>query len=163
MARALELALHTVAARPLSTDDAERLQALLVRCRAYFRQADGRVPGKHAALERLSDALGDEHARLFGFTAPGDPGLCGILELRLHEPQPREVTIVLLLLAPEVRRQGLGREIVEGVAQMLAAAGYRSMHLGVQGHEAAARAFWSGLGFLPEGRERGVTRYVRPL
>jgi GNAT superfamily N-acetyltransferase len=163
MGEPLELSLHSLSAKPLSADDAPELQKLLSRCRAYFKAADGHPVGKHAALERIADVLGEEHARLFGFTQGEERELCGLLELRLNEPHQAEATVVLLLLAPSCRGRGLGREIVEGTAEALARAKFRSLHLGVQAHEREVHAFWVALGFSPGGRADGVTHYLRAL
>ena len=155
-------ALRAAGLRPLELADATGLQALLERCASYFRAAEGAPPAKHAALERLSDALGDPRTRLFGVA--GNPGaLRGILQLQLHEPSPDEVTVVLLLLEPAARRRGLGRELVGSVLGALAGAGARSAHLGVQDHEDGAAEFWRAMGFVEDGREEGVTRMVRAL
>ncbi|MBS2027275.1 MAG: GNAT family N-acetyltransferase [Deltaproteobacteria bacterium] len=157
----LALTLRTATARPLAGDDAAILQALLVRSAAYFRGADGRAPSKHAALERISDALGDAQVALIGLFR--GESLVGFLELRLDEPREHDATIVLLLLEPAERRKGLGREVVEALVSSLSKAGTRAIHLGVQDHEHGARAFWEAQGFVDDGRDEGVTRFVRKL
>jgi GNAT superfamily N-acetyltransferase len=163
MPASLQLELATLTARTLDFADAPALQRLLRRCDDYFRAADGRAPSKHAALERIADAQGDDRARLWGFTAPGGAELLGLLELRLDEPGPEQATVVLLLLDPAARGRGHGRAIVEGLERALSEAGVAELHLGVQDHETVAHAFWSSLGFAPEGRARGVTRYALRL
>ena len=157
----LALTLRTATARPLTVDDAAILQALLVRSAAYFRGAHGRAPDKHAALERIADALGDTQVALLGLFR--GEALVGYLELRQGEPREHDATIVLLVLEPAERRKGLGREVVEALASSLAATGTRALHLGVQDHEHGARAFWLAQSFVEDGRDEGVTRFVRTL
>ena len=157
----LTLPLRTARARPLTVDDAAMLQALLMRCAAYFRGADGRAPGKHAAIERIADALGDAQVKLSGIFR--EDALVGFMELRLDEPRAHEATIVLLLIDPAERRKGLGREIVESLATSLAKSKLRAINLGVQDHERGACEFWMAQGFVEEGRDAGVTRLVRLL
>lgn len=156
----LALALRTAQARPLDLPDAPALQALLARCADYFRAADGVAPGKNAALERISEALGDAQLRLFGIF---QRELVGLLELRLDEPSDRDATIVLLLVDPAQRRSGLGREVVEACCAALGLEGFEALHLGVQDHEHGAHTFWTSLGFEPASTEPGITNYVRAL
>jgi len=112
-------------------------------------------------MERLAEAAGDDAAMLWG--AWRQDQLVGLLEVRLHEPGPREITVVLLLVDPAARRAGLGRSLIDALVEPLDPERWRALCLGVQDPQKIAHAFWLALGFVPHGREAGVTRYVRAL
>ncbi len=68
---------------------------------------------------------------------------------------------MLLLLAPGQRRRGLGREVVEGLAEAVRGE-VDALCLGVE-DDGDAGPFWESVGFDVEGREPGVTNYRRSL
>ncbi len=71
-----------------------------------------------------------------------------------------EAEVLTLAVRPAVRRQGLGRALLEAVAAELAARGVRTLRLEVAEDNAAARALYAASGFRTAGRRRGY--YARP-
>ena len=63
-------------------------------------------------------------------------------------------------MAPDVRRGGIGRALVQAVISALAARGVRQIYLEVRESNAGARAMYGALGFQEVGRRRGY--YRRP-
>ena len=85
--------------------------------------------------------------------------------LDLVEGYPRERTLFLgfLFLAPGLRRQGAGREIVDAVLQAAGDAGMDSVRLACLPDNLTGHAFWRAMGFgdLREGRRQGNDTPVR--
>ena len=69
-----------------------------------------------------------------------------------------EAEIADLAVAPEARRQGIGRALLEGSVAELRAAGVRTVYLEVRESNRAARALYDAHGFESVGRRR---RYYR--
>lgn len=155
----MQLHVRGLEVRPLGLADEAPLQRLLTQCADYFREAEGRAPAPHAALERIADAAGDPEAALLGLFAPSQ--LAGLLQLR--RPGDGTLAVVLLLLAPEARGAGLGRKVTEALVEAARAEGLRALTLGVQDHEHQAHAFWSAMGFVASEHADGVTDYARVL
>ena len=72
-----------------------------------------------------------------------------------------EGEILNLGVAPERRRQGIGRALVEGVLAILAVQGVRAVYLEVRESNSAARQLYSSLGFREVGRRADY--YLRPV
>jgi ribosomal-protein-alanine N-acetyltransferase len=69
----------------------------------------------------------------------------------LIEPD-RTGHVVVLGVAPEWRRQGIGRALMAEVEEAFAARGIRTMHLEVRTTNNAARALYEQIGFAIAGR-----------
>ncbi|MFZ5653569.1 MAG: ribosomal protein S18-alanine N-acetyltransferase [Pseudomonadota bacterium] len=97
---------------------------------------------------RVRDSL-DRH-RIVVALAPHGARIIGCAALRQVLD---EAELLNVLVAPEYRRRGLGRALVEAGAA--AVAGARWLHLEVRAGNAAARALYGGLGFERVGIRRG--------
>lgn len=95
---------------------------------------------------RVRDSL-DRHRVL---VAPDGARIIGCAALRQVLD---EAELLNLLVAPEYRRRGLGRALVQAGAA--AVAGARWLHLEVRAGNAAARALYGGMGFERVGIRRG--------
>ena len=69
-----------------------------------------------------------------------------------------EAEIADLAVAPEARRQGIGRALLAGVLSELKAAGVRAVYLEVRESNGAARTLYESYGFASVGRRRGYYR-----
>jgi ribosomal-protein-alanine N-acetyltransferase len=65
-----------------------------------------------------------------------------------------EAEILTLAVLPASRRRGVARALVTAAASLAEAAGARRLFLEVAEGNAAARALYAGLGFVPVGRRR---------
>ncbi len=65
-----------------------------------------------------------------------------------------EAEILMLAVAPEERRAGLGRALMVATASAARAAGAARLYLEVSVKNQAARALYAGLGFVEVGRRR---------
>jgi len=108
-----------------------------------------------------------DHARrwLRGLTRPepldvtlaaGDAdGLVGYVSGgRSRHPRPDEAEIHTLYVLQKAQRAGLGRELVQGAARVLAANGARSLMISVLRDNANARGFYEHLGGVAEPPRR---------
>ena len=66
-----------------------------------------------------------------------------------------EAEILTVAVAPEVRRRGVGAELVTAAAAAVVVRGALSVHLEVAEDNAAARALYAKLGYQEAGRRRG--------
>jgi [ribosomal protein S18]-alanine N-acetyltransferase len=70
-----------------------------------------------------------------------------------------EGEIADLAVAPEARRRGLGRALIDRMLADLAELGVRSLYLEVRESNHAARTLYDSRGFRPIGRRRGYYRH----
>jgi [ribosomal protein S18]-alanine N-acetyltransferase len=69
-----------------------------------------------------------------------------------------EAEIADLAVAPEARRQGIGRALLAGALAALQAAAVRTVYLEVRESNLAARTLYDSYGFESVGRRRGYYR-----
>jgi GNAT superfamily N-acetyltransferase len=111
----------------------------------------GREPGPAEALSVFY--AGPEEGRdpvdkiLLGITPAGETRLIGVLDAFRDYPEPGTWYIGLLLLDPDVRRGGLGAEILEAFAGAASRGGARELALNVVEQNRLAHVFWSRHGF----------------
>lgn len=72
---------------------------------------------------------------------------------------PPECELLHLVVAPERRRQGLARQLLNMSLARLAAAGCTCCLLEVRESNNAARQLYAGLAFIEVGRRRGYYRH----
>lgn len=120
----------------LGADQAGRLAAL--HARAFDRPWDARAFGDLFATPGIN-ALGVE----------GADGLDGLVLIRAIAG---EAEILTLAVAPDARRQGLGRVLVEAAASLAAGLDAEALWLEVAADNEAALALYAGAGFELAGR-----------
>ena len=155
-----------VLAAPATLDQASVVQSCFERSADYFRRAEGRPVGRNDGFDLCADASSDPPHCLFVLladTAPDAPRAIGVMDLRLDTPSPGEGTIALLLLVPEARRQGLGREIAISALDWLRGTGMHTVQLGVRRGAVGAAEFWSSLGFEEVGSDADVREFSLTL
>jgi ribosomal-protein-alanine N-acetyltransferase len=69
-----------------------------------------------------------------------------------------EAEILTIAVAPDARRNGVGRALVREAAHAAARTGATCLFLEVGANNAAARALYAGLGFAPAGHRKGYYR-----
>lgn len=72
-----------------------------------------------------------------------------------------EADMMNLAVAPEVRRRGIARRLVEGLISALKGGGVHSLTLEVRASNEPARALYAALGFAQAGRRPGYYRNPR--
>jgi GNAT superfamily N-acetyltransferase len=133
----------------LRPDDAVRLQALFDVCADYALIVDGEPFSPTAAEEEFTagppgKALDDKF--VYGLVDPHGE-IAGLLEGMRDYPEPGVWWIGLLLLAPEVRGQGVGRRLIEGFIEYARLQGAVRLMLGVVEENRAAYRFWEQMEF----------------
>ena len=115
-----------------------------------------------AQLVRLHAASFEDHwdeASLRDFL--GSPGVFALVEgegFVLIRAVADEAEILTLAVAPEKRRAGIGRALIEAAAMEANARGAQAFFLEVSVENGAARALYSGLGFAQAGSRPGYYR-----
>jgi ribosomal-protein-alanine N-acetyltransferase len=71
-----------------------------------------------------------------------------------------EGEVLNVAVRPDIRRQGLGRQLLDTVLEGFRNEGVATVYLEVRASNAAGRAFYDKLGFQEVGRRRGY--YNRP-
>lgn len=133
----------------LQPEHVEPLQRLLERCADYAMIVEGEGVSPTAAQELFRSvptgrSLSDKF--LYGlFDRKGE--IVGVLEGMRHYPDETTWWIGLLLLAPEVRRRGLGRKLVQAFSEVVRLKQGTSIMLGVVEENRSAYLFWQQLGF----------------
>ena len=84
---------------------------------------------------------------------PGDGTEDHVLVERIHHPDPSDAppdapAHLHIDLLPRLQGQGWGRRLIDGLAERLRARGVPGVHLGVDGRNTRAIAFYEHLGFV---------------
>ena len=133
----------------LSIEDVKAIQALYDQCVDYMLLVDGRPAGKNAAEEEFQDlppgkSIDDKF--MFGITGAMN-GLVGVLDILRDYPDEGTWWVGLLLLAPDIRSQGMGGKVLQGLTTYIKAHGGKAIMLGVVEENERAYQFWRKMGF----------------
>jgi GNAT superfamily N-acetyltransferase len=99
-------------------------------------------------------AESEEAATFFAVDGERPVGMAGGFR---HEPE-RSVTVLAMWVAPEARRAGTGRALLEAVEDWAAAGGAESTDLSVTDVNPDARAFYRSCGYAETGWTRPLER-----
>jgi len=102
--------------------------------------------------EWLQRAAGWNGARGIGYLAIDAGALCGIAGSFLDPEDPTRAQLVSMWTAPECRRSGVGRMLVEAIAGWARGRGARTLLLMVVSNNQSAFLFYERLGFARTGR-----------
>jgi GNAT superfamily N-acetyltransferase len=127
----------------------EKIQALFEKCKDYAWIVDGEKPSPEAAREVLESLPpGKSIADKFLCGVMDEAGeLSALLEGVRGYPDEKTWWIGLLLLSPEARGKGLGRELFERLAGKARDASAAAIMLGVVEDNENALRFWQRIGF----------------
>ena len=148
----------------IESEHGAQLQHLLELCADSAELTFGHPPGPadaqslfYAGPEEGAGTQGRDAAgrkMLLGIKTPGSDRMAGVLDGFAGYPAPGVWYIGLLLLAPDVRGQGVGNEIVEAFARAAAGHGAYEIQLNVVEDNQRGRRFWSSCGFSEVRRWR---------
>ncbi len=145
--------------RWLEPEDIEGLQALFNQCPDYAMIVEG-MPVSPTAAQELFQALPPggsfSNKLMIGiFHRGGEIG--GVLEGMRHYPQKNIWWIGLLLLAPAIRNQGLGRTLTEALIKICARESVQSGHAGGGRREPARLRLLVAKWIYPDEKNRTQT------
>jgi ribosomal protein S18 acetylase RimI-like enzyme len=153
----------TIDIRRLTAADAETYHAIRARSvkehpeafHASFEEESAR--SIEADRQRLLAKEGrDDDLVLAAFEDGAAVGMVGVLRMYPHRRKARHKALIWgVYVAPEARRKGLGRRLMEEAIRAIARAdGIELVQLGVWNGNHAARALYAGLGFETYGVEK---------
>jgi ribosomal protein S18 acetylase RimI-like enzyme len=148
----------TTALAPLNAEtDSDAVTRLSAACADYALMVTGAPPTPQDGALFFQDCPpGHNLDTMLKLGVWGEPNtLRCLIDVVLDYPEPGIWYIGLLLVHPEHRRTGLGRLVVEGLAQHAAGQGAQRLRLGVVEANTAALAFWTALGFAEHRRSAG--------
>jgi RimJ/RimL family protein N-acetyltransferase len=145
--------------RPLGPADIDRYRALRLRALREEPTAFASAPDDELRLpvETVESRLQETASQVTLGAFDGDTlvGLSGLLRER-RSKLVHKAWIVGFYVAPEARRRGLGRLLLERtLARARAMPGLRQVNLGVNAGNVAARHLYESMGFVAFGLERG--------
>jgi ribosomal protein S18 acetylase RimI-like enzyme len=133
----------------LTIGEIEAVQSLLDQCLDFMLLVDGHAASLKSTEEDflfVPPGKSQEDKFVYGIFDPQN-ALVGLLDNLHGYPDESTWWIGLLLLAPQVRSQGLGRKVVEAFSEYAQASGAQALMLGVVEDNERAFKFWSKLGF----------------
>ena len=134
------------------------LQGLLEKCTDYSELVTGLPPDSSSAQTLLVDhpeekSLDDKYV-IGVFNIEGE--LVGVLDVVRNYPVQHEWWLGLLLLDPQYRSKGLGRQVYYQFEQWVSRQGVQSIWLGVVEQNERACQFWRSMGFEPIERRQPI-------
>jgi ribosomal protein S18 acetylase RimI-like enzyme len=133
----------------LTIGEIESVQSLLDQCLDFMLLVDGHAADLKSTEEDflfVPDGKSPEDKFVYGIFDPQN-ALVGLLDTLHGYPDESIWWIGLLLLAPQVRSQGLGQKLVEAFAEYALTSGAQALMLGVVEDNERAYKFWSKMGF----------------
>ena len=149
----------SVVIRLATPGDAKALAALGERVAAEPEAWLPTERWRSAAEERRFLRALRQHDGAAVLAAEAPEGIVGRLSVS-RDPQPasRHVADVGLMVAPEWRRRGVGRALLQSAERWARETGVRKLELHVFPHNEAAIALYEGAGYEREGYRRGHYR-----
>jgi RimJ/RimL family protein N-acetyltransferase len=115
--------------------------------------------------ERLADAELDPSHLCLGLVTErhGAARLAGYLELYVHHPEPRVLTVGTIVMTPEARGTGLAAQAIELARRALEREhGALRLAAGVRHHNTSAQRFFEKLGLVADDAHAHVIAYREP-
>jgi ribosomal protein S18 acetylase RimI-like enzyme len=159
--------------RPLRAADEAELQKFCETCADYCMMVTGRLPQEgdaHNILYDLPPGKKPEDKIVYGMLKSGLK-IIGVLDMVRDYRISGEWTIGLMILRPDERGQGLGRQLFGFAKHRILQENGHSIRLGVLEENYRARLFWHSLGFREteivkrryEGKDHRVVIMKLPL
>ena len=141
--------------RPVTAEDSSALRAVRLEALRESSAAFGSTYAAEARLaesEWLARATPDELGRSITFLAYDGEAPCGIVRGSQDDRAEATAFVQSMWVAPEQRRMGVGRELIEVVAEWALPRGVRTLKLMVTSSNQPAIRFYERLGFTMMGR-----------
>ena len=135
--------------RRLSESDLASLQQLRIDCTDFHVLTKGEAPSSNGAAELISGCPpgkrpeDKEHFGLF----TGETQMVGVIDLLMDFPEPSTWYMGLMMLHPQWRGQGLGRDLLAWIEGYLSSKKVQHLCLGVLDVNPRGKKFWEGVGF----------------
>ncbi|HQY92976.1 GNAT family N-acetyltransferase [Caldilinea sp.] len=150
------------------------LQAVYAATPGYWRLYNLPGPPDDYAAAELTAAQETPGRSLLAIVRPlerSDPSrgaeMIGVLDFRLHWPEPAVAYIALLMVAEPLQRRGIGAQAWSLLKPWLAnAGGMRTVRVGVEQFNTISLKFWQAQGFALTGESNRVRvgdKFVRLL
>lgn len=144
----LEIETDRLVLRTLGPGDEDRLQQIFERCPQHFAALTGKPgPDPDAATNELAACAASparQVAALVHVDTRRDVGAVGWWE---GNPEPDRALLGMLMVVPEHRGEGLGREALAGLEVWLAGRGIRALRTAFQRRRLAVHPIVRALGF----------------
>ncbi|MBL4926765.1 GNAT family N-acetyltransferase [Fuscibacter oryzae] len=142
--------------RPLDPlSDLALVEAFNRQAADYWLLADRAPPGPQKAADFFTDGPpGCDPARSHRLGLFAEGALVGLAELSFGFPQPQDAYLGLMILHPDARGRGYGRQFLGHIEGLARAEGCPRLYLAVLQENPRGRAFWEGQGFQPTGVSR---------
>ena len=140
--------------------DAARLQRLLERCSDYYELHEGwPTPGDAGEYELTVDPKAPSTAGLLVLALEEERGgaLAAAVQVLTDAPEPGTWWIGLLIVAPELRSQGIGSELVRKTFAAAREASVGTIQLAVSLSNPRGLRFWERAGFRDTEKIFSVT------
>jgi len=144
-----KLNLPGYAIRGLKPEDAPLLQALYDQCADYSLLVEGEPVSPTTAQEEfrsVPEGKSLENKLVCGIFSP-DGEIVGVLDALQDYPKKAAWWVGLLLLAPEVRGKGIGRDVIRSFCEFVRLQDGRAIMLGVVEENKPALQFWQEMEF----------------
>ncbi len=144
----LELTSAGIAAAILEHADTDELLEFTNRCSAFFELVKGRAPSRDDTAHMIDErpnTVPRECKLLIGLRR--NQKLLGVLDLLHGYPDSNTWFLGLLVLDPNVRREGIGSTVYAAIRRWATGYGARRIQLIVQEQNPSAFAFWRAMGF----------------
>jgi ribosomal protein S18 acetylase RimI-like enzyme len=146
---AFDIGMQAYSVRRLLFEDIGAVQVLCEKCLDYMLLVDGH-PADPDEVEREFQSVppgnSPDDKLVFGITNRQND-LVGLLDVIRSYPEQTTWWIGLLLFIPEVRSQGIGQKLLEGLAGYVRGNGGQAIMLGVVEENKRAYKFWNRVGF----------------
>jgi GNAT superfamily N-acetyltransferase len=142
----------------LTSQDFPALQQLWNNSADYVEAVYGRSPEPNEAQSVYEagpeQGYGPQGKMFYGITATDGDRLIGVLDVFRNHPREGVWYIGLLLLSPDTRGSGIGRNVVETFAEAARTQGASEIQLNVVEQNESAHHFWIECGFTEVRRWR---------
>ena len=136
---------------PLGPQDFPALQELWNDSADYVQVVYGRPPEPDEARSVYEagpeQGYGPQSKMFYGIKAASGDTLIGVLDAFRNHPHEGAWYIGLLLLSPDTRGSGIGRKVVDALADAARAHGASEIQLNVVEQNESAHRFWIECGF----------------